>query len=382
MATTKTPKSTAAKQYDALSFKQRGTAGLELVMFVAPVREILEFAEVGELTPSTRGPQREQKEARVQAIANFLTANKTNTIPTAVILAFGEGNATFKTKSSTKVGVVSIKSGTKAVATIVDGQHRLFGINTANPSMEVAVVALLDADHVERAFQFLVINNKSSKVPATHTKALLAKMKGTALADRLKSAKLAFDVEGIKDVDLVNSDPDSPFFKTIDWTTTPKPNRMVQATAIELSLDYLGGLGVSEYDDRDVRRSVFLTIWKTIRTQWKRLWKKDSRLVSKVGIVCLTRFISDRITNWADSDDLDIEVTDLEEIEKQTRNIIQYMDPRFWTTPWAEKAQGGFDTNQGRDRVLQAITQLFRNGKREIAWYTDIEIIDRSAAKA
>jgi len=182
-------------------------------------------------------------------------------------------------------------------------------------------------------------------------------------------------------VDLVNSDPDSPFFKTIDWTTTPAANRMVQATSIELSLDYLGGLGIPEFEDRDVRRSVFLVMWKTIRAKWSSLWKKDSRLVSKVGIVCLTRFIADRITNWADSDDLDIEVTDLEEIEAQTRKIIQYMDPKFWTTPWAEKAQGGFDTNQGRERVMSAITQLFRNGRREIAWYTDIEIIDRSAAR-
>ncbi|HEY4211613.1 MAG TPA: DGQHR domain-containing protein [Steroidobacteraceae bacterium] len=381
MATKKKSKSGISQRYDALSFRQRGAAGHVLVMFVAPVKEILGFAEVGALSPSTRGPQREQKEARVQAIAKFLAANKSNTIPTAVILAFEKGRASFRNTGSQEVGVLSITAGSTAAATIVDGQHRLFGINEADPSMEVAVVALLDADELERAFQFLVINNKASKVPATHTKALLADMKGTSLALRLKSARLAFDVEGINDVDLVNSDRDSPFYKTIDWTTTPKANRMVQATAIELSLDYLAGLGVSEYEDRDVRRSVFLVMWKTIRTHWKSLWKKDSRLVSKVGIFCLTRFIADRITSWADSDDLDIQVTDLEQIEEHTRKIIQHMDPGFWTTPWAEKAQGGFDTNQGRDRVLQAITQLFRNGKREIPWYTDIDIIDRSIAK-
>ena len=369
------------KEYQALRLRQRGKSAPELVLFVAPVKDILSFAKVDELSPSTRGPQREQKEARVQAIARFLAADKANTIPTAVILAFGDGSASFKSGSSKNVGVLRIKAGNDKAATIVDGQHRLTGINESDPRMEVAIVGLLDANEVEKAFQFLVINNKASKVPASHTKALLAKYKGTSLAHRLKSARLAFDVDGIKDVDLVNSDKDSPFFRTIDWTTTPKASRMVPATAIELSLDYLGGLGVPEYDDRDVRRSVFLSIWKTIRTDWKSLWKKDCRLVSKVGIICLTRFITDRITNWADSDELDIEVTDLGEIESQTRKIIQYMDQRFWTTPWAEKAQGGFDTNQGRERILQAITQLYRNGKREIPWYTDIEIIDRSQAK-
>lgn len=33
---------------------------------------------------------------------------------------------------------------------------------------------------------------------------------------RLKGAKLAFEAEGIKDVDLVNSEREGPFFQTID----------------------------------------------------------------------------------------------------------------------------------------------------------------------
>ncbi|MEX3990830.1 DGQHR domain-containing protein [Paraburkholderia sp. EG286A] len=371
------------KVYPAFSFRQRGASAPQLVLFHAPVKDIREWANVAELGPNTRGPQREKKEARVQAIAKFLKADEKNTIPTALILAFAEGRATFTASTSTDIaggGLLSINVGSSHAATIVDGQHRLFGIDSFDPNMPVAVVALLDADAVERAFQFLVINNKSSRVPATHTKALLAKMKGTPLAARLKGAKLAFDAEGIKDVDLVNSDPDSPFYQTIDWTTTPEANRMVQATSIEISLDYIAGLGIPEYSDRDVCRSVFLVIWKAVKSQWGGLWVKDSRLVSKVGIICLTRFIADRITSWADNDDLNIEVTDLEQIESQTKKIIAYMDARFWTTPWAEKAQGGFDTNQGRERVMSAITQLYRNGRRDIAWYTDIDIIERSAA--
>lgn len=370
-----------ARTYSVQSFSQRGKQGPLLVMFHAPVKEILEWAAVGELGPNKRGPQREQKEARVEAISKFLRTDNKNIIPTALILAFGEGNATFKPLPNSVVGTLNIKGGAGFAATIVDGQHRLYGINEFDPTMEVAVVALMDADEVERAFQFLVINNKSSRVQATHIKALLAKMKKTTLVARLKGARMAFDVEGINDIDLVNSDADSPFFKAIDWTTTPEAGRMVQATSIELSLDYLGGLGISEFDDRDIRRSVFLTIWRTIKVEWKSLWKKDSRLISKVGIICLTRFIIDLITSWADNEDLEIEVTDLEQIEAQTKKIIGNMDKRFWTTPWAEKAQGGFDTNQGRDRVLSAITQLYRNGRKDAPWHTDIDIIERSLAK-
>jgi len=370
-----------AKTFPAMSYKQRGEKGPQLVIFVAPVKEILKFATVNALSPSARGPQREQKEARVDAISKFLLADQENTIPTAVILAFDKGMASYTPSIPAQMGELRIKGGQKHAATIVDGQHRLVGINLANPDMEVGVVAIIDASPVEQAFQFLVINNKSSKVPPTHTKALLAKMKNTDLPKRLRSAKLAFDIEGINDVDLVNSDKDSPFYQTIDWTTTPIAKRMVQATSIELSLAYLESLGLPDFDDRDVRRSVFLVIWRTIKNTWPELWIKDSRLVSKVGVVCMTRYISNLIANWADNEELDITITDLEQVEEQTEKIIQYMDQDFWSTPWAEKAQGGFDTNQGRDRVLQALTQLYRNGKRGIPWWTDIDIIDRSLTK-
>lgn len=372
-------------KYSAFSFQQRGNSGPKLALFYAPVKEILKWATVEVLGSQISGPQREQKEARVQAIEKFLRANTENTIPTALIIAFYEGKASFRRGPSaterSNVGTVSVKVGDGFAGSVVDGQHRLFGISNFDPSMPVPVVALLDADKVERCFQFLVINNKSSRVPATHTKALLADMQATTLADRLKGARLAFDVEGIKDIDLVNSDLESPFYMSIDWTTTPADKRMIPATAIEISLDYISGIGISDFSDRDICRSVFLTIWRPIKSKWKGIWVKDSRLISKVGIICLTRFIIDRITNWADNDELDIEITDLGQIEKQTQNIIKYMDAKFWTTPWAEKAQGGFDTNQGRERVMGAITQLYRNGRRDINWYTDIDIVERSAAE-
>lgn len=58
------------------------------------------------------------------------------------------------------------------------------------------------------------------------------------------------------------------------------------------------------------------------------------------------------------------------------------MDERFWTAAWAETAQGGFDTNQGRKRVVGALTQLHRNGRYKDEWYTDIDIIDRTRIEA
>jgi DGQHR domain-containing protein len=363
-------------EYTCFAFQQQKKAPL-FVLFHAKVSEIIQWAGIDELGPKSWGPQREGKEARVDAITNFLSADPRNSIPTAIIVAFGQGMSKLKEANPYQL---QIQVEDQKAATIVDGQHRLMGLSEFDPNIEVSVVGLLEVDPVEKAFQFLVINNKASRVPATHTKALLARMQQTNLSQRLKGARLAFDVSGIRDVDLVNSIEDSPFYQMIDWTITPKDGRLVPATAIEQSLEYIGGLGIPEFDDRDVRRSVLLAIWKAIKEHWGDLWVEDSRLISKVGILSLTRFVADRITNWADNDEINIEITDLSQIEKQTKKIVSYMDKQFWTVPWSEKARGGFDTTQGRDRVLAAITQLFRNGRREIPWYTDIDIIDRTAA--
>ena len=306
--------------------------------------------------------------------------SKKNIIPTAVIIAFTKGAATFEADGhGPGVGTLKIIKD-PASANVVDGQHRLFGMEKFGPGTQVAIVGLLEADDAEKAFQFLVINNKSSRVPAKHAKAVLASMKSTDLAVRLQKGRLAFDAEGIRDVDILNTDDESPFYKTIDWSITDEDSRMVQATAIEQSLAYLGNLGVGELEDRDDRRAVFSAIWSTVKAKLPDLWVEKSRLISKVGIVCLTRFVMDMITKWADSDALEIDVLDLEQIEKLTNDILKYMDKRFWTQPWASTASGGFDTNQGRERVVQALTQLYRNGRRDVKWSTDIEIIEAEKA--
>jgi DGQHR domain-containing protein len=360
--------------YSAFSIQQQTDTSPTLVIFTAKVSEIQKWASVKALGPKSWGPQREGKEARVEAIENFLRSDPINTIPTAIIVAFEPGLARFNN------GILEIDDNAGA-ATIVDGQHRLMGMSQFNPEIEAPIVGLLDTSEVEQAFQFLIINNKSSKVPVTHLKALLASKRGTDLDARLKKARIAFNAQGITDVDLVNSIPDSPFFEKIDWTITTQNDRWVQATAIEQSLDYIGELGIPELTDRDITRSVFLKIWTTIKDHFPKLWVKDSRLISKVNIMSLTRFIIDLITSWADNEDVDIEITDLNQIATQTQKIIKHMDSSFWTTDWAEKARGGFDTAQGRDRYHAALVQLYRNGRRGLPWYTDIEIIDRATAK-
>lgn len=367
-----------ATTYTALLLVQRPEPAPKLILFHASVKEVLAWGTVEWLTPKSKGPQREQRETKVKAIRDFLEVDDQNTVPTGVVVAFAEGAAKVSKRADSDAVKLTIKPTGTAIASIVDGQHRLYGMNEYDSDIRVPVLGILDADSVERAFQFLVINNKATKVPPRHTKALLAEMSNTDLPERLASAKVAFDAEGISDVDLVNTDKESPFFNSIEWTTTPKDKRIIQATAIEMSLDYLAGLQVPDLADRDDRRAVFLAIWTTIKAEWPKLWVRDSRLISKVGIFCLTRFVVDRLTSWSDSDDLEINITDLSQVKKLTKRLIRHMDTLFWTHRWADKAKGGFDTSQGRERVYSAIVQLYRNGKNNQPWFTNIDIINKS----
>jgi DGQHR domain-containing protein len=361
-------------RYEAFRFAQREGA-LHLVTFHAPVCEVLKWADIDALSYKNVGPQRERKLARVRQIQRFMSSE--NVIPTAIVIGFNQGRTEFdeSTSSDAGYGTLTVRSAGFA-ATVVDGQHRLYGMDEFRPDTKVPIVGLLDADDIEKAFQFLVINNKASKVSPAHAKALLAKMNEKELADRLRLARVSLDIDGARDVDLVNTEEDSPFRGRIDWPATRKADRLIQPTAIELSLDYINSLNVSEFEDRDVRRGVLLAIWKAVNDKWPKLWTRGNRLVEKVGIFCLTKFVIDMITSWADSDEIEIELTDLDEITKRTAKILMYMHQDFWVAPWSRNAPGGFDTSQGRQRVVDALTQMYRNVRRGVDWSADIEIIE------
>ncbi len=383
------PPANSVRKYRALRIRQRPKAP-ELIVFCVPAKDVLVWAHVNELGPNKLGPQRARRQAKVNAIEKYFQSDPHNAIPTSVLVAFKSERATFTPRkddgasdlySGGEYGVLEVDSGDDQSAEIVDGQHRVYGMASVDPNMAMTIVGILAASDVENAFQFLVVNNKATRVPATHAKALLAQLSETPLVTRLKGAGISLDAEGLRDVDVLNTDPDSVFFHTIDWPTTPLSKRMVQATAIEASLDWLERLGVPDFDDRDVRRSVFSTIWTAARVRWPELWTKDSRLISKVGVICLTRYVAELIVSWADNEELKIDLADLDTIREESTKIMMRLDSRFWTAPWATTAQGGFDTNQGRDRVFGAIRQLYRNSRFDVPWYTDIDILDSTAAK-
>src|SRR5579871_1576861 len=91
MTTTSTPltgDSMLSYNYPAIVYKQRGTAEALFCVCTVRVGELRLWARVDRLTPGNQqGVQRARKDARVDAIEDFLKVDERNTIPTSIIVA-------------------------------------------------------------------------------------------------------------------------------------------------------------------------------------------------------------------------------------------------------------------------------------------------------
>ncbi|WP_325090102.1 DGQHR domain-containing protein, partial [Burkholderia contaminans] len=144
----------------------------------------------------TEGIQRARNNFKVRAIRKFLVDDKRNTIPTAIVLTFTPGSYTLSpVDGQADFQKLTIDPEDRDGVFVVDGQHRLYGLNEFNPESEVPVVAILDSTNEEKAFQFIVINNKVSKVAPDHIRALSLNFTDSdgneGLEGRLKTARLS-----------------------------------------------------------------------------------------------------------------------------------------------------------------------------------------------
>jgi DGQHR domain-containing protein len=109
---------------------------------------------------STGGIQREPSRVRIKEIAEY--ANSVDaTFPTPILLALDEGSYSLNANALEITG--------ERIADIVDGQHRVLGLEQSHRSADfiIPVVFILDATEEQKALIFATINGKQTKVPAS-----------------------------------------------------------------------------------------------------------------------------------------------------------------------------------------------------------------------
>ena len=363
-------------EYPCIVFSQRTDIGSpQFCMFEAPVRDVIEWSTIPRLSPDNlEGIQRPKSDTRVRAIKNFLLGDPRNTIPTAIVITLSPGAYTLKDATQ-----IEINTAEKEKIFVVDGQHRLHGLDDFNPEARVPIVAILNASNEERAFQFVVINNKVSKVAADHIRALTLKFTSDedtpGLDQRLKTAKLSLS-PNLSYVGLANDLDESPFKGMISLPSTPEANRKVVPAAIEASIAYIQSKNIRELTSEESAYDLFINIWTVIKDNWHQTFPNEPKLMSKVGVVSLTRYITDAINLISGYPGSQIDLTNSDSVYEAVRNILTTQTEEFWLSDWDLAIS---DTRNVRDAIQEALLTIHGNIRYKQNWHNEISFVKPKA---
>jgi DGQHR domain-containing protein len=377
----------AQYSYPAIIYKQRDTAEALFCVCTVRVGELRLWARVDRLTPENQqGVQRARKDARVDAIEDFLKVDARNTIPTSIVVAIPTASTSFGGLDLGTVGTVP-QSVTLTISTddvqpqpglIIDGQHRTDGIAQFDANMPVNLVTIIGPSDDEIAFQFVVINNKVSKVAAEHIKALKIGYSSANLDARLrKSARIKSSGEPVY-LDQIDTQEDSPFKGRLKWPRNEDdPARAIPVNAFEMAMAHISRQRIDQTPSSDPNPDFvvrfFIEIWKVVAEKWAATWSDPAgKLTTKIGVVCMTEYLVDALVSWSTSPGQNIDLTDLNQVRDLTSAALDQLEAGFWTAEWNAAS---LDTSSGRDKVIETLKAIQRNKIKGLAWNLKIGLV-------
>lgn len=101
----------------------------------------------------------------------------------------------------------------------------------------------------------------------------------------------------------------------------------------------------------------------------------NSKLISKVGLTCMTNFISGTIKSWMRNAQLreQVNVGDPAKVKANTKEILATLDKQFFEAEWRSTS---YDTRAGRDQVIQDLDTMSANVSDGRPWYEDLNIVN------
>jgi DGQHR domain-containing protein len=381
------------KNYFGYKVRLRKTEGsLECVVFCCSASDISKWAGTKRIKDTDDGTQRVLREPRVKAIKRFLNANQLNAIPSSILISFEPKKTKFSPLKDSEqkalcvfdtprvlYGHLSFSFDENAkecdrVALIVDGQHRLMGMTgIEDGDIMVTVVAMIDADIQEQAFQFIVINNKAVRVPTDNVKAILAGIDETQLSERLLSAGVAYgEISPI--LREINDLDSSPFQNLLDWPYNRAGKKLISLTAIEHCLRFIKNEFSSVFkDDDDSLVEFFFSVWMEIKEKWGMFWndEPDNKFITKVNICALNELVVHRIKIIREFGMVDVYTQ--KSIRASCKNIIAPIPNEFWTCRWRIKVQ---DNANVRNTINSDLETIISNCKDQRNWSENLKLIE------
>ena len=360
--------------YPCIIFAQRiAVAAPRFCIFTAPVGEVLEWSSIPRLShQEPDGIQRAKNDYKVKGIKKFLSADDRNTIPTAIVITLAAGSYAINANESE----IEINIQEPKAAFVVDGQHRLYGLADFDPLTKVPIVAILNASDEEKAFQFIVINNKVSKVAADHIRALALNftdpLREQGLESRLAAARLSLN-KNVSYVGLANNSADSPFRGILALPDNAPERQIVVPASIESSIAFIQSKNMVQTGSEDGPYELFITIWNVIKELWPLGFAVESKLLSKVGIQAMTQYIVDLLDFMLNFGEQQIDLSNSEDVRISVAKILALQDEKFWLAPWTISIS---DTKLVRDQILEALRKIQQNTKQKYPWFNELGIVD------
>lgn len=368
------------RQYLALENVQRRESDkLRFYLFHAPASEIYQWAYIDRMSPEKpKAIQRRLNRTKVLRIKEFLEYPG-NTIATSIVIIFHDNAINFEeyeiTDQTGGFGKLSVTwKPDEPAGIIVDGQHRVIGSHEFEEDVNLNIVGITGADDTEGAFQFLVINNNSSKVSSSQVKALFTSYKeDDLLARMLDSGSTNVDEEKITALDYFDGGADSPFKGELKWAKNQ--SGFIVANALEA--------GLSEVQNRNTLLSVvdqeldtFAAIWNVIKKDWAHLWNSESHLLEKACVQAVTAYICDSLEKLLIFSDGEVDYSDPDVLAKHVRQVLKKMEPNFFDVQWA---MTGLDTRAGQELLLSDLKKMASNIKGGRPWHLTLETVNIGA---
>jgi len=370
-------------KYTCIKNQQRAGDGANVfLLFHAKAGELYEWAAIERYTADKKdGPQRLPQKAKIAEVKRFFEQDSRNTIPTALLISLSVPAGAMTQPYPERPEIISLEFNFDENANplaqpgmIVDGQHRLLGVIAFQPDLMLNVVVMVNVSDDETAFQFLVVNNKASRVSSNHLRALVHNYQEAALSKRLRDVRMSIS-QNLDFVGLVDTEANSPFKGIIDWPNNQQEGQaskgFVPPNAIESCIAFIKQKRITELEDDAILLGFFLTIWTVVKAKWTNQFKKETHLLEKVPIICLTQFLVENISHEYDNDKLD--VTNFEQVADNVDRVTNSINPKLWEVKWSAK---GLDTSAGRAMLIETLTEMRRNINAGRNWYDKISIID------
>ncbi|HIP41347.1 MAG TPA: DGQHR domain-containing protein, partial [Campylobacterales bacterium] len=165
--------------YKCFKIKQREDSDIIFLSFVANAKEIYSWSHADSIDIDKNGVQRSLQKTKWSKITKFFDTHKDNIIPNNIILAFDDEVEQVDTLSDNENMIdnqkdgflltneldgyveLTINSEIKENTYIIDGQHRLKGMSEYKADLPIVVSLFINMKKLDRAFQFLTINNKA-----------------------------------------------------------------------------------------------------------------------------------------------------------------------------------------------------------------------------